>query len=111
MSDQVTVLDTELPEGAVMRVAERIVILDDGTTVFLRRFWIDEHNRRVYLADGRWLALRGGPPAHLYAAPQDVVHGGGAGWQYRAVHSFPTWEVALSAAVAAEAAEQAKGAR
>lgn len=103
MGDQVTVLDAKLPEGAVMRVPERQVTLTDGTTVFLRRFWYDGA-RRCYLADGRWLAQRGGPIRHLYAAPEDGVHGVGALWAYRAPHSFPTWEDALAAAVLAEGA-------
>lgn len=108
MSDQVNVLDATLPEGAVMRVPERQVILDDGTTVLLRRFWYDDEGRRCYLADGRWLAQRGGPVLHLYAAPEDGIHGVGAYWAYRTVHSFPTWGDALAAAVLAEAAEQGR---
>lgn len=92
-----------------MRVPERVVILADGTTVLLRRFWYDGV-RRVELADGRWCAQRGGVH-HLYAVPQDGTHGGGAAWCYRDVHSFPTWEAALAAAVAAERAEQGGVAR
>jgi len=104
MPDQVITPDVELPAGAVMRVPERQVTLADGTTIFLRRFWHDGA-QRVYLADGRWCAQRGGDVAHLYAVPLDGTHGGGAVWRYRDVHSFPTWEAALEAAQAAETAE------
>lgn len=108
MTAQVIVLDKELPDGAVMIVPERQVILADGTTVILRRFWHDGAGKRVYLADERWLAQRGGDIPHLYACPVDAVHGSGAVWLYRGPGTYPTWEEALAAALDAEAAEQAK---
>lgn len=112
MTDQVIVMDRELPEGAVMIVPERQVILADGTTVILRRFWYDTDGRRMYLADGRWLAQRGGNDIpHLYACPVDVVHGSGAAWQYRGPGTYPTWEDALQAAIDAEADDRAKARR
>lgn len=104
MSDQVVIPDVELPEGAIMRVPERQVILSDGVTVFLRRFWYHD-GRRVELADGRWCAQRGGF-AHLYAVPQGETRGAGAVWMYRHVFAYPTWEEALGAALAAERAER-----
>lgn len=110
MADQVVIPDVELPADAVMRVFEREVTLGDGASVWLRRFWHDG-SRRVYLADGRWCAQRGGAVAHLYAVPLDGTHGGGAVWQYRNVHSYPTWEEALAAALAAEAADRGRGKR
>jgi len=105
MGDQV--LADGLPADVVMHVHERVVILPDGLTVWLRRFRLDEQRRRIMLADGRWLAQHSVQP-HTYACPLDLTHGGGARWLYRYVHTFPTWQDALSAAQAAEATWQAE---
>lgn len=104
MPDQV--ITDDLPEDVVMRVLERQAVLDNGTTVWLRRFTLGPDGTRRYLADGRWVAQRGGPINHMYAAPMDATHGGAATWLYRAPHSFETWQQALEAARLAEDADE-----
>ena len=104
MPDQV--ITEDLPDDVTMHVFERSVTLDSGITVWLRRYTLDPDGKRRYLADGRWVAQRGGEIAHLYANPQDATHGAGANWAYRSPHSFATWQDALEAARLAESGDE-----
>lgn len=101
MADQVQP-ESGLPDDATMRVFERAVELPGGVTVWLRR-WVagDRPGVREWLSDGRWCATRGGV-SRLYAASNGLA--GGFEWMYRAPQAFDTWQAALVAATAAEAA-------
>lgn len=98
MADEV-IPETGLADGETMRVTERAVILADGSTVWLRRYTVDDRGQRRWLADGRWCAQRGAEP-HTFAVPQGTA--GGHAWEYRNVHSFPSWQDALAGAREAE---------
>lgn len=100
MPDEVIPEGDALSEGETMFVHERIVILADGTSVHLRRFYYPAADgARRMLDDGAWCAVRGGVD-RMFAVPAGVR--GGAEWLFGQVFAYPTWQDALEAARSAE---------